>query len=95
MAAVAAAASTCNFYMCSWERVIGSDLLSMWAIVTVLLIFVCYMRRPTLWWGAGLGLVLFAAVMIRPFNEYVAALLGALALGRALWMRGREGLRAY
>lgn len=95
MAAVAAVVASCNLYMYSWERVMGSDLLSMWAIVTVVLIFVCYMRRPTLWWGGVLGLALFAAVMVRPFNEFVPAMLAVLALGRALWAQGRQWLRTY
>jgi hypothetical protein len=95
MAAVAAILTTCNLYMYSWEREIGTELLSFWALVTVMLIFVRYMRRPTLWWGGVLGLALFASVMIRPFNEFLPVLLAALALGRALWAQGRQGLRIY
>lgn len=95
MATVATILASCNLYMYSWEREIGTELFSFWAIVTVMLIFVRYMRRPTLWWGGALGLALFASVMIRPFNEFVPALLAVLALGRALWSQGRQGLRAY
>lgn len=95
MATAATIAATCNLYMCSWERVIGSELLSMWAIVTVLLLFVRYMRRPSLRMAAVLGVALFAAVMVRPFNEFLPALLAVLALGRALWTQGRQGLRTY
>ncbi|MGZ6308833.1 MAG: hypothetical protein ACXWP6_20460 [Ktedonobacterales bacterium] len=95
MATVATIVASCNLYMYSWEREIGTELLSMWAIVTVLLIFVRYMRRPSLWCGGALGLFLFVSVMVRPFNEFVPALLAVSALGRALWTQGREGLRAY
>ncbi|MGZ3602027.1 MAG: hypothetical protein ACXWQ5_20660 [Ktedonobacterales bacterium] len=55
MATVATIVASCNLYMYSWEREIGTELLSMWAIVTVLLIFVRYVRRPSLWWGGRAG----------------------------------------
>ena len=92
MAAVVAIVGGCNLYVFSWERFIDSETLSMWAIVTVMLIFYRYMRRPSVGKALLLAAMLIVAVMIRPFNELVPAMLIVLVLARAAWTRS---LRAY
>ena len=80
-----------NLYILAWERVMMTELLSIWAIVTLFLCFDRFVQRPRTSIAVVFALVAFIAVMIRPFNLFLPVLLLALVLGWSWWIH--EGQR--
>lgn len=79
-----------NLYWLSTERVLETELLSYWSIVTLMLVYERLVRRPRLRTALLFGLWSFVAIMIRPISLYLPALLLALLFGRTLWMHRRS-----
>lgn len=78
-----------NIYFLSWERILYTEALSYWSVITLLLCFERLVRRPSSYgWAAAFGVCSFLSIMVRPANELLpVALLGVLLL-RALRLRG-------
>lgn len=87
VACIAASLIALNLYILSWERAIYTELLSYWSIVTVLLVFERFARRPRLSTAALLALISFVSVMIRPFNVFLLPLLMVVLALRFAWLR--------
>src|SRR5258708_11850238 len=60
-----------NLYLGSWERLVMTEFLSYWSLVTVVLIFERFVRRPTILLGVMFGIASFVSFMRRSFNIYV------------------------
>jgi uncharacterized protein (TIGR03382 family) len=82
-----------NLYILDWERVMMTELLSFWALVTLFLCFERFVRQPKLELAVVLAVVAFVAVMIRPFNLYLPVLLLGAALAWSFWVT--EGRRYW
>ncbi len=83
-----------NLYLANWSRVILSEPLTTWLLISVMLCFAVYLRRPSWSALALLTLTLIASVFTRPQMLYLPALLLAVLIFRALrqnrpraWMR--------
>jgi hypothetical protein len=76
-----------NIYFGSWERMVLSEFLSYWIILTVFVAFESLVRRPSIWRACLFALVCFAAVMIRPFNIYLPLVLLVLLGLWYIWTR--------
>lgn len=87
VACIAASLIALNLYILSWERAIYTELLSYWSIVTVLLVFERFARRPRLSTAVLLALMSFVSVMIRPFNLFLLPLLMVVLALRFAWIR--------
>ena len=86
-ACVVAALLAFNLFVLSWERAILSEFLSYASLVAVFLCFERFVRGPRPRTAVVLGLVFFAAIMVRPFNIYLPPLLLGLCALRLLWTR--------
>lgn len=80
VAACAAALISLNFYTLNWERVIYSESLSYWSIVTLLLAFALVVRSPGVFNAAWFGLWGFIAIMVRPATLLLPVALVAMFL---------------
>ena len=87
IAGVVAALLALNLYVVSWERAVLSEFLSYASIVAVFLCYERFVRVPRTRTAVGLGLALFAAIMVRPFNIYLPLLLLGLFALRLLWLK--------
>ncbi len=67
-----------NIYILSWERVIYSELLAYWSLVTLLLIFLIFIRYPRLVTAALFGICCFVAIMVRPEMVLLPAVLAVM-----------------
>lgn len=73
-----------NLYFLSWERVIYTELLSWWSLVTLFLCYERLVRRPDVVRSLLFGGVALLSIMIRPANLIVPALLLALLVVQLL-----------
>lgn len=79
LASIATTLGATNLYLLQWERLIMSEALSYWCLVSLFLCFDFFMRRPHVWSALLFALFSFMAIMIRPFNVYIPLLLLVLA----------------
>ncbi len=84
VAATAAALVSLNLYSLNWERVIYSELLSYWSIVTIALAFVLLVRSPSVFNAIWFGLWGFVGIIIRPSVLLLPVALMAMYL---IWSR--------
>lgn len=82
VAACAAALISLNLYTLNWERIIYSEVLSYWSLVTLMLAFVLLARSPSVFNAVWLGLWGFVAIMVRPATLLLPVALVAMFL---LW----------
>lgn len=83
VACTAAALVAINLYLLSWERVVYSETLSIWSLVTLFLCYERLARGITPLRTVSFSAVAFLSIMIRPANLVVPALLvGLLAVQR-------------
>lgn len=81
VACAAAALIAVNLYLLSWERVIYTETLSIWSLVTLFLCYERLVRRVTVPRAVAFGAVALLSIMIRPANLVMPALLvGLLAI---------------
>jgi hypothetical protein len=72
-----------NLYLADWSRVILSETLTVWLLVSIMLCFASYTHRATFSRFAVLALLLVFAVFTRPQTLYLPALLIAILCIRA------------
>jgi hypothetical protein len=89
-----------NLYLANWSRLILSEATATWLLISVMLCFAVYLRRPSNGALALLTALVVASVFTRPQMLYLPALLLALLAFRALrqtglkrWRRALLGLR--
>ena len=84
-----------NIYLANWSRIILSEPLTTWLLISALLCFIVYLRRPSYTALTLLSLAVAVSVFTRPQMIYLPALLLALLVFRALRQeRPRAWLRA-
>ncbi|MBA3826317.1 MAG: glycosyltransferase family 39 protein [Ktedonobacterales bacterium] len=77
-----------SVYFTNWERVIGTEALATWAVITLFGLFARYLHTGARRWLVALAVWSVVVILIRPFFLYLPLLLlGMLAL-RA-WQRGQ------
>lgn len=83
VAALIAAAAGLNLYFTSWARVLLSEALSYWVLVTVFLVFERYLRTERRGFLVALTLLSTLAIFIRPQFIYLPIMLIAILALRA------------
>lgn len=86
-AALVAAMIGVNIFILNWERLVLSETLSFWLIVTLFLAFAGYLRTPRLSGAIWVGLLSAAAILTRPVFIYLPALLALVLAARAVRLR--------
>ena len=86
-ACVVAALLALNLYVLAWERNILSEFLSYASLVGVFLCYERFVCGPRTRMAVMLGLSLFVAIMVRPFNIYLPLLLLGLFAMRLVWTK--------
>jgi hypothetical protein len=86
LASVTALLVGCNFFVLQWEFSIRVEALAFWTLVTLVLVAERLLHGLRPWTLVLFGVLLFFAIMVRPFDILIPALLvGALALW-GIWM---------
>ena len=84
LASAVASMLALNLYLINWERMIGTETLSLWTVITLFGIFLRYVATGRVQWMVAFALWSVVVVLTRPFFVYLPLLLLALLFVRHL-----------